>query len=114
MKALLFICLLGTCVPALASAPAEPLITRSSVDGDGISVMLANLEQQRVHLTLTDLDNDRELMHRHVRKHNGFRAQFNLSELEEGRYLITVKKGDTVRRQVILKTATGIMCSDWK
>jgi hypothetical protein len=115
MRAILFICLLGTCVPALASAAAaEPLITRSTVEDNRISLMLANLEQQRVHVTLTDLRNDRELLHRHVSKHNGYRTQLNLDQLDNGRYVITVEKGKTVRRQVILKTDEGLMCSAWK
>jgi hypothetical protein len=114
MKAFLFICLLGTCVPALALTPAEPLIVRSTIDAHYLTLQLANLEQQRVDVTLIRLDSEVELFRQRVKRHNGYRSQLDLSQLRAGRYLVTVQKGDTLRRLVILKTATGIMCSDWK
>lgn len=116
MKSLLFSLLVCTCVPALAmSAPdTDPLITRSSIDGYSLQLGLANLEGVRTEVTLTGLDNGDIFYRQLVKKHNGFRSGLDLSDLTAGRYLITVTKGETVRRQVILKTEAGVMCSQWK
>ena len=114
MKAILFLCLLGTCVPALASTPAEPLITNSSVVEQQLFLTLANLEQQRTLVTVTKLDSDYRHYTKLVRNHNGFSAVLDLDRLPRGRYVVTVKKGDTLRRQVILKTKAGLRCSAWK
>ncbi len=114
MKSLLFFLLLGTCVPAFASAPVEPLITRSHVADTHLSLRLANLEQDRTLVKLYDLDTKKTIFRQVVKDHNGFSINLSLEQLPEGRYVISVEKGDTLRRQVLRKTKTGIQCSDWK
>ena len=116
MKYLFVFLMACTCVPALASVPAdaEPLITRSQLDGHQLSLTLANLEQQTTRVEITNLDTDVRHFREVVNRHNGYRVAFDLDQLEQGRYVIAVKKGDTLRQQVILVTDTGIMCSDWK
>ncbi len=114
MKSLLFFLLLGTCVPAFASAPVESLITRSHVTATHLSLTLANLEQDRTLVQFYDLDTEVTLYRQVVKDHNGFSVNLSLEELPTGRYVISVQKGDTLRRQVIRKTETGIQCSDWK
>lgn len=116
MKSLLFFffLLLGTCVPAFAFAPVEPLITRSSVEDSRLALTLANLEQDRTVVQLYNFVTNETLYSKVVRNHNGFSVSLSLKELPEGRYIVCVKKGDTVRRQVILKTEAGIQCSAWK
>ncbi|MCP9234761.1 hypothetical protein [Lewinella sp. JB7] len=115
MRSLLFLFLLCSCVPAIAATTfdAEPLITRSVVEDGMLSLTLANLEQERTRIEIRDAKNDRVLFGTTVKNHNGYRTNFNLEELEAGRYVVTVKKGETVRRQIIRKTEAGIMCSDW-
>jgi len=104
-------------VPAEIPAPSnpnEPLIVRSYTGATGLEVKLANLEQEVTKISLTNLDQDKLYFSDVVRKHNGYSWNINLDQLPEGRYLLSVDKGDTLRRQVLLKTATGLMCSDWK
>lgn len=103
-------------VPAFAmTAPdADPLITRSSIDGHSLQLALANLEGISTEVTITALDNGDRHFRELVKKHNGYRSGFDLADLDAGRYVITVTKGETVRRQVILITENGMMCSDWK
>ncbi|MBB4080381.1 hypothetical protein GGR28_003015 [Lewinella aquimaris] len=113
MKSLLFLFLLCTCVPALATTPAEPLITRSAVEAYNLSLTVANMEKQRTRIEIRDAKNNSVVFGTTVKNHNGYRASFNLSELDPGRYIVTVKKGDTVRQQIIRKSEVGIMCSDW-
>lgn len=104
-------------IPADAASipfPDEPMIVRSQVGVMGLEVIIANLEQAITRVSLTNLDTDVQHFSDVVRKHNGYSWNLNLDKLPEGRYLLAVKKGDTVRQQVLLKTAAGVMCSAWK
>ncbi len=92
----------------------EPLIVRSHLAEGGLEVIIANLEQETAHVTLTSLQTDRKLFSDRIRKHNGFSYNLNLDELHHGRYILAVKKGDITRRQVILVNSKGVMCSEWK
>jgi|AntRauTorckE5430_2_1112549.scaffolds.fasta_scaffold00088_26 hypothetical protein len=102
--------------PAAAHTTAndEPLIVRSKVMEGGLEVLIANLEQTKTTLTLTNLDTNREMFSDRVRNHNGYSYNLNLDELKPGRYLLSVTKGKEVRQQVLLLTKKGIMCSAWK
>ncbi|MGB3799700.1 MAG: hypothetical protein WA952_07775 [Lewinella sp.] len=115
MKSLLFAFVLASSVPAVATAATvEPLITRTFIEEDRLEITLANLEQERTTVRLTDLNNHTEYFSERIKNHNGYGVCLSLDQLPEGRYVLSVQKGDTVRRQVVLKTATGTMCSDWK
>lgn len=106
----------------LSAAPAsahtttndEPLIVRSKVMEGGLEVLIANLEQTKTTLTLTNLDTDREIFTDRIRKHNGYSYNINMDKLKPGRYLLSVTKGEEIRQQVILLTRNGMMCSAWK
>ncbi|PPK85249.1 hypothetical protein CLV84_2141 [Neolewinella xylanilytica] len=113
MKSLLFALALATTVPATATT-VEPLITRSFVEDNRLELVLANLEQERTVVRLTNLDQDIEYFSDRVKHHNGYGVSLSLDKLPAGRYVLSVEKGDTVRRQVILKTETGTRCSAWK
>lgn len=109
------------CGPALVSATPlstvdpEPLIVRSQPVYGGMAITLANLEQVRTTVTLHALDDsNRKLYTDVITNHNGYSLNLNLDKLDEGRYVLSVKKGDTLRKQVILKDANGIRCSAWK
>lgn len=106
----------GTCGPAplAASVDKEPLVARSTLNGDRLDLTLINLERQRTEVTITNLDNKAVHYRNVVKDHNGFRVGLRLDKLDHGRYVVAVKKDETVRRQVILKTESGMMCSDWK
>lgn len=96
------------------SNPEEPLIVRSQAGITGLEVILANLEQEATKISLTDLDKDEVYFSEVIRKHNGYSMNLQLDKLPEGRYLLSVKKGEALRRQVLLKTEAGLMCSAWK
>ncbi len=118
MNTLLFSFLLCTSGPA-ATPPAdlaavEPLITRSFVAAGRIDLTIANLEKEVTVVKLTSLSTDETLFRQRITNHNGYSVSLCLKEVPEGRYVISVEKGDTLRRQVVLKTETGVLCSDWK
>ena len=113
MKTLLFVALLCTCVPALAGISADPLITSTTVTAEGVSLTLANLEQERTVVLITHYKSGEQYHRETIKRHNGFSARFDLSALADGRYVITVEKGNTVRKQVILKEGDTVRCSDW-
>lgn len=96
------------------TSATEPLIVRSQMMPGGLEVLIANLEQEKTSISLVNLDNGLEIFTDRIRKHNGYSYNLNFDQLEFGRYLLKVKKGRTVRKQVILKAETGILCSDWK
>ena len=120
MKSLIYLAVLLSSfvsVPAGAAAlpnSVEPLIVRSAMAETGLELVLANLQLEKTTITLTDLDAEETYLTETVRKHNGYSFSINLEELPEGRYCLSVKKGDTLRRQILLKTETGVMCSAWK
>ncbi|MEM6772261.1 MAG: hypothetical protein AAF597_16925 [Bacteroidota bacterium] len=120
MKNLIYLAILLVSVVSIpaeaagAANPDEPMIVRSQMGIMGLEVILANLQQTSTRITLTSLDTEKEYFSDVVRKHNGYSWNLKLDELPKGRYLLSVKKGDTLRRQVILKTKAGVMTSDWK
>ncbi len=116
MKSLLFALALSTAAPAVATATTvEPLITRTLIEEGRLEITLANLEQERTIVRLTDLNNRTEFFSDRIKNHNGYGVCLSIDELPAGRYMLSVEKGDTIRRQVILKTDAGTtMCSDWK
>ncbi|SEP79045.1 hypothetical protein [Neolewinella agarilytica] len=122
MKKLIFacfaICLFAT-TPAFADSGNDgkytnPLIVRSEIAGNDLEVIIANLNQASTYFTLIDLDRDREVYRDKIRKRNGYSYKLGMEKLKNGRYLLSVKKGDVVRQQVILISRNGMMCSDWK
>lgn len=102
--------------PASAHTPSEnePLIVRSKLMEGGLEVLIANLEQSKTVLTLTNLDTKREMFSDRIRKHNGYSYNLNMDKLKPGRYILSVTKGKEIRQQVLLVTKKGVMCSAWK
>ncbi len=80
----------------------------------GLEVLMANLQQTKTVITLTNLNTKRELFSDRIRKHNGYSYNLNLDKLKRGRYLLSVTKGKEVRKQVLLVSKKGVMCSAWK
>ncbi len=105
-------------IPATASSTAadglaDPLVTRTQVREFQLDLKLINLQQQRTVITLKQLDGATHHQTR-IKEHNGYALSMQLCDVPAGRYLLTVKQGKRLRQQVIVKSATGIMCSDWK
>ena len=105
-----------TTAPAAAhnDANTEPLIVRSKVMEGGLEVLVANLEQAKTVITLTNLDTKREMFSDRIRKHNGYSYNLNMDKLKPGRYLLSVTKGKEVRKQVLLVADGNVRCSAWK
>ncbi len=114
MKSLFVFLVLCTCVPALVTATSsDPLLTHTTITDQYIGLTLANLEQERTVVTITNLVTEEEVYREMIKRHNGFAAQFDCAALPDGRYVITVVKGEITRRQIILKQAGTVLCSDW-
>lgn len=91
----------------------DPLIVRSYFGVMGLELTLANLEQVPTRVTLTSLATGTPYLLETIREHNGYSMNLYLEKLPKGRYLLTIRKGDSSRQQVLLKTADGVRCSDW-
>lgn len=114
---LALLCLFGTSLLTAATFPNldnDPLIVRTESDDDGITLLLANLEGVATSIQLKSLDAHEVVFQDMVRNHNGFSFDFALEELPYGRYLLTVKKEDTVKQQVILIGEHGVWLSQIK
>lgn len=96
----------------LTVAAADPLLVSTYPKQHQLTLRLANLQQQRTTITLEEM-NGTAVCRRSVRDHNGFAVTFDMEALDNGRYVLVVKKGDTVRKQVIRKDEDGVRCSDW-
>ena len=118
MKSFLFLALLTT---AFTSAKAgtitdgvtDPLVARTRVEDFRLDLKLVNLQQQRTVITLKQLDGTTHHRTR-IKEHNGYALSMHLRDVPAGRYLLTVKQGKRLRQQVVVKSAAGILCSDWK
>ena len=110
----LVLALLFTCGPALSFANAtDPLVTRTQVEDFRLDLQLANLQGQRTLVSLKNLDGG-SVYYTRVREHNGYALTLDLSKLPAGRYLLKVKQDEVLRQQVVVKSAAGLYCSDWK
>lgn len=98
----------------LSANTVDPLIVRTQADAEGIQLLLANLEGVKTTVQLHSLDSEELLLQKQVRKHNGFSYDIDLSELDHGRYILEVAKGDIVRKQVILISEAGTFLSQIK
>ena len=118
---LLFAVATPTGIPATAplstavtvTKAADPLLTNSRTERHHLTVRLANLQAQRATIVLETMDGSQLISQRSVRGRNGYAITFDMEALDNGRYVVSVKKGDTVRRQVVRKDAAGVRCSDW-
>jgi hypothetical protein len=71
------------------------------VKQDVIHFTLANLKGLRTNFTLTNLDEKTIYYSKGIKNRNGFSTNLNVSDLEDGKYLLNIKNGDTKLRQVI-------------
>ena len=104
LTAFLGLCLLTVNLQAnpLPLPDETKLILRSSVEGEqNMHVHLANLQQRYTRVMLTTIDGDR-LAAKSINNHNGYRVAFDLSKLDDGRYLLKVEQGETTLTQVVL------------
>ena len=94
------------------SAEIDPLLVRTSTEAKTLRVVLANLEQETTRTTFASLKSGQLLWQSVTRKHNGDNKLLNLETLPQGRYVLTVTKGKSQTRQVVVITADGIKLSE--
>jgi len=96
----------------LATPPTiENVLVNTKVEDRSLLVQLANLQKEKTVLTFEGLDN-REVYHEQIiNDHNGFMARLNLNDLPKGRYVLKIRQGTSVLRQVVVVDPNSIMCS---
>ncbi|MCB0570422.1 MAG: hypothetical protein KDC66_11685 [Phaeodactylibacter sp.] len=80
-------------------------------DAKSVVVQLTNLDQQPAIIAVKSVHGFTYHKER-IRGRNGYRARLNLEQMPVGKYLITVKQGDTEKVQVVRVTDKGILLSD--
>jgi len=120
MKKYLFLALL-LCLSATTFLSAnavldgtDPMIVRTEATNQSVQVLLANLEGVTTNVMIRSLDSGDVMFRDQVKNHNGFSFDFDLEELKQGRYILAVEKGETVKQQVILTNDNGIFLSQIK
>lgn len=103
-------CLL--CVGSLLAEGKDPLLVKTSVTGAEIALQLANLEGQKTTIELRDLDNEKLIWSNTVKDHNGYSYEVDMTDLDFGRYYLTVKKGEVSMKQVVVVGTFGVMLSE--
>lgn len=100
---------------APGSVPAtDPLLVKSSIEGNSVTLLLANLQGVGTQVRLTRLDNERTVLKKRIKDHNGYRFRMNLAQLDYGRYCLEVTKGDVTRKQVVVVGDFGVLLSELK
>lgn len=111
---MLALCLAFT-LPVLASEPdpnAEVQMYVTKVSEKSLDVALTNLQNQRTTISIVSVDRAITYYRDIIKKHNGYRKRLNLSELQDGKYILVVERGTEKRQQVIvLKKDRGMLLS---
>ena len=85
-----------------------------SVQEDVIHLTLANLKGLHTRFALTNLNGKITYHSQWMKNKNGFSADLNVSDLADGKYLLTVKNNGTNLRQVIRIKEGLILFSQFK
>ncbi len=83
-----------------------------SVEGKSFVIKLANLEKQRTNVIIDDLSEPNTLFYKRLKNHNGFSQRINMDDLDDGRYKITVQRGDEKWIKVLRIENDQLMFSD--
>ncbi|MEL6141024.1 MAG: hypothetical protein AAFU67_05350, partial [Bacteroidota bacterium] len=90
------------------------LISSFRAHNQSIQVLLANLEGVTTHVVIRSLESGDIMFQDRVKEHNGFSFDFDLEKLDNGRYILAVEKGETLKQQVILIDDNGVYLSQIK
>lgn len=115
MKRIFFLAALLLGVMSMPYAHAAPpggeiLWKVVAKEGKVLKVNLANLQQVKTVVQLKDLKGS-SYFTRVVRNHNGFLRLLNLSQLPEGKYVLSVSQSDEVISQVVVVDEDGLKLS---
>ena len=98
-------------VSAHAQSTDDPMKVTSEVEGTNINLLLTNLQQETTTINISTIDGNEVFFTEHIRNHNGYSLSLQMEELPAGKYLLTVKKGETVKHQVIVIEYGDILLS---
>lgn len=79
-----------------------------------INLRLVNLEQQKAKITLSSLDKVNTYYKESVQEHNGFAQNLDLSQVPEGKYLLTVKTKNQLLQQVLRVNEDSVYLSSFR
>lgn len=115
MRTFLSLALLFCGIGLSAAAIVEEPTLRTRTDGHKLSVQFINLEQQPTSFTIaTALEPRDHIFSERIVKHNGHRKNFDLSNLEKGRYVLAVNHGGNTYKQMVRVSKHGVWVSEWK
>ena len=113
MKGLVFAiaCVLFS-LPAFAGNPAagDPIIRTEQVETEAFTLLLANLEKEKAFISIRELDGT-FVYSKMVKNHNGFTGKYDLSQVDAGRYVLTVSHKGKAYAAVIYVNEEGVMLS---
>lgn len=98
-------------VSAHAQSSDDPMNVRSEVEGMSINLLFSNLQQETTTVNLSNIDGEDVYFTEYIRDHNGYNMSLQMDELPDGKYLLTIKKGDTIKNQVIVIQYGDILLS---
>ncbi|MCB0546843.1 MAG: hypothetical protein KDD19_04595 [Phaeodactylibacter sp.] len=95
--------------PAITS-PGEITFRTRAIDQKSIAVQLYNLAQETTTLQVQNREGQ-VYFEKRISKHNGFSMLLDLEQLPEGSYILSVKRKDGVKTQVVRVTEDGLLLS---
>ena len=117
MKRISMLMALCFCIATFSAVAApindsEELIVRvKPLENKVFKVTVANLQKANTKITLTNLSGSTTYFEENVQKHNGYAKKLDLSELSDGRYLLTVKQKGEEMIKVLYLSGEKVMVS---
>lgn len=103
LKSIFTLTLLALAITVSANDdPGKIRLKSKIVEDNAIVVQVFNLQQLPTSVSITDLDGATTYYQKNIRKHNGYSLKLDLNELTDGRYVLEVKQGETIKKQIIL------------
>jgi len=112
LLALFLLCAYGSVSAHQIPGGQDPMQVSTEVDGLDLNLRLVNRQQELTYVNLYTVEGDEVFFTERITDHNGYAMALKLHELPEGRYLLTVKKGDTVKHQVVVIENGDVLLSD--
>lgn len=114
-KSLLLVALMVASFTLSANNDPEKLQVKSKVvENQSIVVQLFNLQQELTTMSIISMDGKTTYCKKFVKDHNGYSWKIDLEEMPEGRYVLEVQQGDTVKKQVMLIRSDNVQLSSVK
>lgn len=82
--------------------PGKIQVKSKIAEDNAIVVQMFNLQQMPTNVSIIDLQGVTTYFQKNIRKHNGYSLKLDLEGLKDGRYVLEVKQGEVVKRQIIL------------